>query len=157
MSAFDAVIFDLDGVLVDSEIWWDQVRAELAGAHGRAWTLDDRRAVMGAKSPSWARIMRERLRLDLSEAEIESLVVGAMADRYRRLGAPAISGAADAVRRIAGSVPVALASSAHLQVIGAALAGIGLTDIFRVVVSSDEVPNGKPAPDVYLETAAGWA
>jgi HAD superfamily hydrolase (TIGR01509 family) len=153
VSAFDAVIFDLDGVLVDSEIWWDDVRAELAAAHGREWTLEDRHAVMGANSPTWARIMRERLGLDLSEADIQVAVVDAMADRYRRLGAPAIDGAVDAVRRIGRSVPVAVASSAHLRVIEVALAGTGLAGVFRVVVSSDEVAKGKPAPDVYLETA----
>ena len=153
VSAFDAVIFDLDGVLVDSEIWWDEVRAELAAAHGRAWTLEDRHAVMGANSPTWARIMRERLGLDLPEADIQAVIVDAMADRYRRLGAPEIAGAADAVRGIAASLPVAVASSAHRRVIDAALAGTGLTGIFKVVVSSDEVANGKPAADVYLEAA----
>ena len=112
MSAFDAVIFDLDGVLVDSEIWWDDVRADLAAAHGRQWTLDDRHAVMGANTPNWARIMRERLALDLSEAEIATAVVDAVVDRYRQQGAPVIEGAVDAVRRIAATLPVAVASSA---------------------------------------------
>jgi HAD superfamily hydrolase (TIGR01509 family) len=108
---------------------------------------------MGANSRAWARIMRERLALDLSDGEIERAIVDAVVARYRREGAPLIDGAIDAVRRIAAQQPVAVASSAHRAVIDAALAATGLQDVFGVVVSSDDVPHGKPAPDVYLETA----
>jgi HAD superfamily hydrolase (TIGR01509 family) len=149
----DAVIFDLDGVLVDSEIWWDEIRSDLAARHGRRWTADDQAAVMGANSSAWARIMRERLALALPESEIERTIVDGVVARYRRDGAPLIEGATDAVRRIASDRPVAVASSAHRDVIDAALAATGLADIFSVVVSSDDVAHGKPAPDVYLETA----
>ena len=147
--AFDAVIFDLDGVLVDSEIWWDEVRAAFAATHGRAWLVADRAAVMGANSPTWSRTMRERLGLDLAASEIESEVVGAMVERYRREGPPVIEGAVEAVRRIAERLPVAVASSAHPAVIGAALDATGLSGAFAAIASSDEVPRGKPAPDVY--------
>jgi HAD superfamily hydrolase (TIGR01509 family) len=147
------VIFDLDGVLVDSEIWWDEVRADFAADHGRKWTVDDRAAVMGANSRGWAHIMRERLGLDLPEPVIERTIVDAVVDRYRRDGAPRIDGAVEAVRRIGADRPVAVASSAHADVIAAALEATGLTDTFAVVVSSDEVAHGKPAPDVYVETA----
>jgi HAD superfamily hydrolase (TIGR01509 family) len=147
------VIFDLDGVLVDSEIWWDEVRAAFASSHGRTWTEADRSAVMGANSAAWARIMRERLALDLPEADIERAIVDAVVARYRTDGAPRIEGAVGAVRRIAADRPVAVASSAHAAVIDAALEATGLTDAFGVVVSSDEVAHGKPAPDVYLEAA----
>jgi HAD superfamily hydrolase (TIGR01509 family) len=147
------VIFDLDGVLVDSEIWWDEVRQAFAAAHGRSWGEADRAAVMGANSAAWARIMRERLDLGLPDAEIERAVVDGVVDRYGREGAPPIDGAIETVRRIADSRPVAVASSAHRAVIDAALAATGLVDVFQVVVSSDEVASGKPAPDVYLETA----
>ena len=85
----EGVIFDLDGVLVDSEIWWDEVRATFAASHGRTWTVDDRAAVMGANSAAWARIMRERLDLDLPEPEIERAIVDGVVERYRREGAPA--------------------------------------------------------------------
>jgi HAD superfamily hydrolase (TIGR01509 family) len=147
------VIFDLDGVLVDSEIWWDEVRQAFAQAHDRAWDTDDRAAVMGANSRSWARIMRDRLQLDLPADDIERAVVDGVVDRYRRDGAPLIDGAIDAVRRIASTRPVAVASSAHREVIDAALAATGLSDVFGVIVSSDEVARGKPAPDVYLAAA----
>ena len=140
-------------MLVDSEIWWDEVRQAFAAKHGRTWDQADRAAVMGANSRAWARIMRERLDLDMPEAEIERAIVDGVVARYRAEGAPLIDGAVEAVRRIAATLPVAVASSAHRAVIDAALETTGLADLFEVVVSSDEVEHGKPAPDVYLETA----
>jgi HAD superfamily hydrolase (TIGR01509 family) len=151
--SIDAVIFDLDGVIVDSEIWWDEVRQQFAASHGRPWTVDDRHAVMGANSRQWSETMRTRLGLDLEPSAIEQAVVGAMVDRYEREGPPEISGAVAAVRRIGTSRPIGLASSSHRDVIDAALQATGLLDAFRAVVSSDEVAHGKPAPDVFLETA----
>jgi len=153
MTVIRAVIFDLDGVLVDSEIWWDDVRRDLARGWGRSWTADDRAAVMGANSAAWAAIMRERLDLDLPEPVIERAVVDGVVERYRREGAPRIDGAVEAARRIATHRPSAVASSAHRDVIDAALASTGLDGTFTVIVSSDEVARGKPAPDVYLEAA----
>ena len=148
-AGFEAVIFDLDGVLVDSEIWWDEVRADLARAHGQAWTLEHRRAVMGANSPTWARIIRDEVPIDLPADEIERLVVAAMVARYLTRGTPEIPGAAATVRRVAARLPVAVASSAHMDVIRAAISGLGLDGVFGAVASSDEVPLGKPSPDVY--------
>ena len=151
--AIEAVIFDLDGVIVDSEIWWHEARVDWAAERGLTWSHDDSRAVMGANSRGWARIMRERMGLPESdEAAIEAAIVGRVTDRYRH-GAPDIEGAVDAVRRIAAGWPVAVASSAHRDVIAAALAATGLRQVIPIVVSSDEVPHGKPAPDVYLEAA----
>jgi len=148
-----AVIFDLDGVIVDSEIWWHEERAAWAAERGLRWTEADTRAVMGANSAGWARIMRERLGLrEADEPAILEAIVARVTDRYAA-GAPAIDGAVDAVRRIAARWPVAVASSAHRRVIDAALAATDLRDTIRIVVSSDEVEHGKPAPDVYLEAA----
>ncbi len=147
------MIFDLDGVIVDSEIWWDEVRQAFAASHGRTWTADDRAAVMGANSAAWSRTMRERLDLRLSPAEIERAIVDGVVARYRTEGSPDIPGAVDAVRRIAAERAVAIASSAHREVIDAALEATGLVGTFGVIVSSDEVAHGKPAPDVYLEAA----
>jgi HAD superfamily hydrolase (TIGR01509 family) len=152
-SSIDGVIFDLDGVIVDSEIWWDEVRQQFAAEHGRTWTIDDRHAVMGANSRQWSETMRERLGLDMPAEDIERTIVDRMVERYAREGAPTIEGAGDAVRRIAAGRPVALASSSHREVIAAALAATRLTDVFRAVVSSDEVAHGKPEPDVFLEAA----
>ena len=108
---------------------------------------------MGANSRQWSETMRRRLALDLDAATIEAAIVDGVVARYEREGAPAIDGAVAAVRRIAGRWPTALASSSHRRVIDATLAATGLSDVFRAVVSSDEVSHGKPAPDVFLEAA----
>jgi HAD superfamily hydrolase (TIGR01509 family) len=149
----DAVIFDLDGVIVDSEIWWDEVRQAFARDHGRTWTVGDRHAVMGANSRQWSATMRARLGLELSAEEIERAIVAGVVARYHRDGPPSIEGAVDAVHRIAARWPSALASSSHRAVIDAALEATGLTGAFRAIVSSDEVAHGKPEPDVFLEAA----
>src|SRR5262249_62326147 len=152
---FDAVLFDLDGVLVDSEPWWNQVRIEFARAHGRSWTDEDHHAVMGANSRGWAITMRDRLHLEhLSVDEIQDAVVNGVVERYRTETAPVIPGAPEAVRRIAATYPVAIASSAHPDVIRAAVDALGLHDALGAIVSSDEVAHGKPAPDVYRLPAA---
>ena len=149
----EAVIFDLDGVIVDSEIWWHEARVEWAAERGLTWTHDDSRAVMGANSRGWARIMRARKGLpETDESAILEAVVQRVTDRYRH-GAPDIEGAVAAVRRIAATWPVAVASSAHRRVIDAALDATGLAEVIPVIVSSDEVDHGKPDPDVYLEAA----
>jgi HAD superfamily hydrolase (TIGR01509 family) len=152
-SVIEAVIFDLDGVIVDSEIWWDEARREFAAQRGRSWSEADRAAVMGANSRQWSATMRDRLHLDEPDRQIERAIVEAVVERYRREGAPIIPGAVEAVRRIGRAWPTAVASSAHGEVIDAALEATGLTGVFRVVVSSDEVERGKPEPDVYLEAA----
>jgi HAD superfamily hydrolase (TIGR01509 family) len=129
------------------------VRQAFAAEHDRTWGPEDQAAVMGANSAAWARIMRERLALDMSDQAIERTIVDGVVERYRHEGPPLIDGAVAAVERIAARHPVAVASSAHREVIDAALASLGLAERFSVVVSSDEVAHGKPAPDVYLEAA----
>lgn len=152
-SSVAAVIFDLDGVIVDSEIWWHEERVAWARELGLTWTHEDSRAVMGANSRGWSRIMRERMGLNAAmEPDIEADIVGRVVGRYAS-GAPAIPGAIEAVRRVATRWPVAIASSAHRDVIDAALHATGLGAAIPVVVSSDDVAHGKPAPDVYLAAA----
>jgi HAD superfamily hydrolase (TIGR01509 family) len=147
---FDAVLFDMDGVLVDSEHRWNEVREAYAAAHGRPWGPEDQQAVMGANSRQWALIMRDRLGLaDEAPETIEADIVAEVLERYRRGAVEVIPGAAEAVRRIAAQWPVGLASSAHPAVISAAVDALGLHGVFAAVTSSDEVAHGKPAPDVY--------
>lgn len=151
---FDAVLFDLDGVLVDSEPWWIVVRDEFAREHGRTWDEEDQRATMGANTHAWGAIMRDRLALDdVDQATIEREIVERLVRRYATAEPPRLDGAVEAVRRMAADRPVAIASSAHRDVIEAAVDALGLRGTFGAVVSSDEVPHGKPAPDVYLEAA----
>ena len=151
--SFAAIVFDLDGVLVDSEIWWDEIRQAFAARRGKTWTTADRAAVMGHNSLGWARVMRDRLDLDESPEAIADEVVGAMVDRYAAEGAPLLDGAVETVRRVAATHPLGIASSAHPRVIEAALRTSGLSDAFRAVTASDEVEHGKPSPDVYLLAA----
>ena len=152
-STVGAVIFDLDGVLVDSEIWWHEERVDWARQRGLTWTHEDSSHVMGANSRGWARIMRERMGLPATEeAAIEDDIVDRVVRRYAD-GAPEIEGATVTVRTIAERWPVAIASSAHRAVIDAALDATGLAGAIPIVVSSDDVEHGKPAPDVYLEAA----
>ncbi len=149
----DALIFDLDGVLADSEVWWHDVRVAYAAARGRTWTLDDSRACMGSSSLAWATMMRERLDVADPVESVQAAVVGALVDRYAREPAPAIDGVVPAVVRLAATRPLAVASGGHPAVIAAALTALGIGDRFAVVVSADQVPAGKPAPDVYQEAA----
>ena len=149
----EAVLFDLDGVIVDSEPWWHAVRVEWAAARGLTWTAADSRACMGRNSRDWAGIMQEHLGLDLATPEIERAVVDALVEKYAREPVPRVPGAVEAARRLAAAFPCAIASSAHPAVIAAALGAVGLVGCLRAVVSADDVAVGKPAPDVYLEAA----
>jgi HAD superfamily hydrolase (TIGR01509 family) len=148
-----AIVFDLDGVLVDSMSWWHEVRNEFAAAHDRRWTEADEAAMHGANTREWCTEIRKRLGLDMSEEEIEHAVIGGLLERYATRGAPAIDGAAEAIRRLSGRYSLAVASSAPTRVIEAALAGLGIRDRIRAVTSSDEAGTGKPAPDVFLLAA----
>jgi beta-phosphoglucomutase-like phosphatase (HAD superfamily) len=152
---YDAVLFDMDGVLVDSEPWWNEVRVAFAGAHGRPWTHEDQALCMGGNSREWAEVMQARLSLpDLSVEQILRAVVDGVVGMYRTHPAPIIDDAPAHVRRIAEGLPVAIASSSHHDVIDAAVAALGLRADMGAIVSSDEVPMGKPAPDVYLLAAS---
>jgi beta-phosphoglucomutase-like phosphatase (HAD superfamily) len=148
-----AVIFDLDGVLVDTMPWWHEVRVAYAASLGRAWTNDDSQACMGCNSREWATIMRERLRLSDPPEVVEREIVGRLAAWYASEPVPVVEGVPEAVARIAARLPGAVASSSHATLIWSALEATGLARHFGVVVSSDEVAAGKPAPDVFLEAA----
>jgi HAD superfamily hydrolase (TIGR01509 family) len=148
----EAVVFDLDGLLLDSEQVWDEVRETLTREHGGRWHERAQADMMGMSSTEWSRYMHEELGLPETPEELNRLVVERMMERYReRL--PIIDGAVEAVRRIGERWPLGLASSSNRPLIDLALELMGLADLFRVTVSSEEVERGKPAPDVYLEAA----
>jgi beta-phosphoglucomutase-like phosphatase (HAD superfamily) len=153
-SGFDAVLFDMDGVLVNSEPWWNAARVAFAGSHDRTWTHDDEALCMGGNSREWAEIMQDRLRIPGMTVEaIRDAIVAGVVDRYHANPTPVIADAPGQVRRIARDRPVAIASSAHGDIIAAAVDALGLHGVLGAIVSSDEVPFGKPAPDVYLLAA----
>ena len=148
----EAVVFDLDGVIVDSEQLWNEVREQLARERGGRWHDRAQRDMMGMSSVEWSRYMHDVIGLAETPEEISAEVVRRMLGRYReRL--PLLPGAVEAVRRVAGRWRLGLASSANREVIDVVLAESGLAPCFAVTVSSEEVENGKPAPDVYLEVA----
>jgi HAD superfamily hydrolase (TIGR01509 family) len=148
----ETVIFDLDGVLIDSEQVWDGVREDLAGERGGRWHPGAQRDMMGMSSPEWSRYMHDRIGLADTPEEINRVVVDRMLEKYVD-GPPWIPGALDAVQRVADRYPLGLASSSNRVLIDAVLEAGGITGLFRAVVSSEEVARGKPAPDVYLEAA----
>ena len=148
----EAVVFDLDGVLLQTEELWDEVRKEVAREHGGRYGPEAQRAMMGMSSLEWSRYMHEAVGVPKPPEEISAEVVRRLAARYRQK-LPLLPGAVEAVRRVAASWPLGLASSSNRPLIELALELSGLADLFGAVVSSEEVSRGKPAPDVYLEAA----
>lgn len=148
----DGVIFDLDGLLLDSEQVWDAAREELAHERGGRWHPQAQRDMMGMSSPEWSRYMHDVIGLPEPPDEINAEVVRRLERRYRE-HLPVIPGAREAVSRLAERWPLALASSSNRELIDLALELMGLTQRFKATVSSEEVARGKPAPDVYLEAA----
>jgi HAD superfamily hydrolase (TIGR01509 family) len=152
ITAVQAVIFDLDGVILETEELWDEVREGLAHERGGRWSDRAQADMMGMSSPEWSRYMHDVVGLAEPPEEINREVVGRMLDRYAE-ALPLIDGAVEAVRRLAELWPLGLASSSNRELIDRALDVSGLAPSFRATCSSEEVARGKPAPDVYLAAA----
>jgi HAD superfamily hydrolase (TIGR01509 family) len=148
----DAVVFDMDGVIVDSEQVWDDVREEYTREVGGTYTESATRDMMGMSSVEWSRYMADELNVPGTPEEINAAIVARMLARYGE-EPPLIDGAVAAVRRTAARWPLAIASSSNPELIEVVLRAAALRELFPVTVSSQEVPRGKPAPDVYLEAA----
>jgi HAD superfamily hydrolase (TIGR01509 family) len=141
-----------DGLLIETEQIWDEVREALARERGGRWSDSAQRDMMGMSSTEWSRYMHDEVGLAESPEEINDLVVARMAVRYRS-ELPLLPGAVEAVRRLANGWPLGVASSSNRRLIDQVLDLSGLAPLFRATVSSEEVARGKPAPDVYLEAA----
>ena len=152
MAGPDAVVLDLDGVLVDSEERWDEARRELVAQRGGTWTEDATHAMLGMSSKEWSAYVRDELGVGMTAEEINDAVVARLLDGYRR-ELPLLPGAVEAVRALGARWPLGLASSSNAPVIALVLERTGLDRVIRAWVSSEEVARGKPAPDVYLEAA----
>jgi HAD superfamily hydrolase (TIGR01509 family) len=148
----ESVVFDLDGLLLDTEQLWDEVREELVRERDGRWPATAQRDMMGMSSPEWSRYMHDVVGLNETPEEISAEVVRRMLAHYRE-SLPLIDGAVEAVERVAARWPLGLASSSNRELIDLALEASGLGRYFAATVSSEEVPAGKPAPDVYLEAA----
>ena len=148
-----AVVFDLDGVLVDSEPVWEQVRRGLVAERGGHWAPDAQRRLMGMSTPEWARYLSQDLGVALPPDQVARQVIDRMTARYTE-HVPLMDGAVEAVHRIAARWPLAVASSAPAVLIQTVLQSAGLRSCFSVVMSTEQVVHGKPAPDIYLAVTA---
>ncbi len=149
----EAVIFDMDGLLIDSEPVWNKARVAMAANHGYAWSAHDHQAVMGVSTGTWVRYMQEKLGLDMATQAVENTIIQHMVAYYKTEGVPYLPGAVEAVDLARASVPIAIASGSHPALIEAVSSDAALSGKFQVVLSADEVGKGKPEPDVYLEAA----
>ena len=147
-----AVVFDMDGLLVDSEPVWDSARKSMADEAGAPWTPADHKAVMGVSTEEWADYMIEHLELTLTPQEVVDAVIGRMTEMYRA-GVPYFPGAIEMVDRAAASFRTGLASGSHPALIEIVTADAPMQGKFEVIVAADDVGRGKPAPDVYLAAA----
>ncbi|RVX46863.1 HAD superfamily hydrolase (TIGR01509 family) [Nonomuraea polychroma] len=147
----EACVFDLDGVLVDSEPVWEEVRRAFVAEHGGTWQADTQSRLMGMSTAEWAAYLSE-LGVRMAPDEIARGVVDQMAERYRD-EMPLLPGAVEAVRRASGHVTLGLASSSPRRLIDVVLDAAELKECFAATVSTEEVARGKPAPDGYLEAA----
>jgi HAD superfamily hydrolase (TIGR01509 family) len=148
-----AVVFDLDGVLIDSEPVWEEVRRGLVAERGGHWAPDAQRRLMGMSTPEWARYLSQDLRVGLPPDQVAREVIDRMTARYTE-HVPLMAGAVDAVHRMASRWPLAVASSAPATLIETVLDAAGLRSCFSVVKSTEQVARGKPAPDIYLAVTA---
>ncbi len=151
-SDIEAVVFDLDGGIVDSEHVWDAAREALARERGGRWHEGAQQDMMGMSSVEWSRYMHDVIGLKDPPEEISAEVARRLEATYRE-ELPLIDGATEAVARLAERWPLAVASSSNRPIIDLVLELSGLDRFFRATVSSEEVSRGKPAPDVYLEAA----
>jgi HAD superfamily hydrolase (TIGR01509 family) len=153
VTSIEAVVFDLDGVLIDSEEAWEEVRRGYARRHGKQFLPDTQQRMMGMSTAEWSRHLSVDVGVGVPPEQVADEVLAEMAARYRQ-SLPLIPGSVAAVRRLGERFTLALASSSARILIDQVLASAGLTGAFRVTLSTEEVPRGKPYPDVYLEAAA---
>ena len=149
----EAVVFDMDGVLIESEETWSHVRGAVVARHGGTWTEEDQRNVMGDNSRQWSEYIVRTWSVPLSPEEIFREVLDTMGATYEREGLVVLPGARKAVGALGARYPLAVASSSQRALIEAALRIAGLAAHFATTVSSDDVTHGKPSPDVYLLAA----
>jgi HAD superfamily hydrolase (TIGR01509 family) len=148
----EAVVFDMDGVLIDSEPVWERVRRGFVASRGGRWPADAQDRLMGMSTAEWSAYISADFGVGLTPQQVASQVIAAMAAEYSK-HLPLLPGAIDAVRSLSGRWPLGVASSSPRSLIATVLDTAGLASSFAAFVSSEEVPRGKPAPDVYLAAA----
>ncbi len=151
MKSIKGIVFDLDGLLVDSEPFWFNLRTEMFGRFGMIWTDDDQKALMGRNTQSWIDYVDNKLAGRLSKEEITNQTLEGMIRGYKNHEIRIMPGAEKALEDCSRQFVLGLASGSPRVLIDAALKANGWSKYFSRILSSDEVPNGKPSPDVYLE------
>ena len=151
LPAEPAVVFDMDGVIVDSEPLWIRARQDLVRAeHGR-WIPEADTAMMGIGSDEWSVYMRDNLGLGhLTPERIRDEVIDRMVARYAE-SVPLIPGAREAVESLARRWRLAIASGSDRVLLDTVLASSGLAGAFAATVSAEDVAEGKPSPLIYRE------
>ncbi|MFI1994293.1 HAD family hydrolase [Actinoplanes sp. NPDC020271] len=144
-----AIVFDLDGVIIDSEEVWEEVRRGYVAEHGREFLPDTQDRMMGMSTAEWSAHLADEVGVPVPATRVAADVLGRMAERYAE-SLPLIPGAVETVRALGRNYRLALASSSARILIDKVLETAGLTDEFEITLSTEEVPRGKPAPDVYL-------
>jgi HAD superfamily hydrolase (TIGR01509 family) len=152
VSTVEAVVFDLDGVIIDSEEVWEEVRRGYVAQYGKQFRPDSQTRMMGMSTGEWSRHLSQEVGVPRTPEQVAADVLARMAERYRK-ALPLIPGSIECVRRLGAAYPLGLASSSARILIDQVLRSADLTDAFAVTLSTEEVPRGKPAPDVYLEAA----
>ncbi|MEU4688409.1 HAD family phosphatase [Actinoplanes sp. NPDC023714] len=149
VNSIKAVVFDLDGVIIDTEEVWEEVRRGYVAEFGREFLPDSQDRMMGMSTGEWSAHLADEVGVPRTAEEVAADVLGRMAERYRE-ALPLIPGSVEVVRDLRKSYRLALASSSARILIDQVLETAGITDAFEVTLSTEEVPRGKPAPDVYL-------
>ncbi len=147
-----AVIFDMDGLLIDSELYWDQARREMASEAGKDWNAEDHQATMGVSTRAWVDYMIRRLELSLAPEQVQNHIIEKMVQFYNQR-IPYLPGAVEAVELASRHYLTGLASGSAQRLIDAVANDAPMRGKFKAIVCADRVSKGKPAPDVYLEAA----
>jgi HAD superfamily hydrolase (TIGR01509 family) len=147
---YRAVIFDMDGLLLETELLWHQAETELFARHGAEFSWEDKMAVIGTSFGFTADYFSDRLGVPRQRgpALVEEMVA-LMHEQLRRQvdGRP---GAVELVERLRGRTRLGLASNSPRSLVDVALETAGIADAFDAIVTSDDVERSKPAPDLYL-------
>jgi HAD superfamily hydrolase (TIGR01509 family) len=150
LNRYRAVVFDLDGLLLDTEVLWQRAEVRLFARHGAEFTFEDKLVVMGTSAAFTGEFFARRLGQAPDQAGPLIQEVSELMHEELQAHVDARPGATELVERLRGRVPLGLASNSPRFLVDAALTSAGFADAFDAVVSSDDVRHHKPAPDIYM-------
>jgi HAD superfamily hydrolase (TIGR01509 family) len=150
LTNFDAIIFDMDGLLVDSERIWYQAEDEFIQSFGHVYTQEAREAIIGLRIDEFTAVLKDLYKLEPPLEELVATLEGRVLELIKTEVKPQ-RGAQEVIDFvIANNIPHAIASSSSKKVIDTTLEAQGWSDLFKIRCSADDDARGKPAPDVYL-------